>query len=183
MPASSKADPGMSDAAVQAKTGKTWPEWFVVLDKAGAQQMTHRQIATYLASEHGVPGWWCQMVTVGYERAHGRAKHKRPDGYSISASRTLAVPVAKLYRAWNDTRTRARWLPKAPFTIRKATPGKSLRVTWGEHENLSIGFYDKGESKSQVALEHSKLPNAKEAAKAKAYWAEAMERLIALIEK
>ena len=183
MPAPSKADPGMSDAAVRAKTGKTWPEWFAILDEAGARQMTHPQIATYLASEHGVPGWWCQMVTVGYERAHGRAKHARPDGYSISVSKTLAVPVAKLFRAWNDPRTRARWLPDAPFTIRKVTPDKSLRVMWGERESLAIGFYAKGESKSQVALEHSKLPSAKAAAKAKAYWAEAMERLIALLEK
>jgi hypothetical protein len=183
MPALSKTDPGMSDAAVKAKTGKTWPEWFAVLDKAGAKQMTHPQIATYLAAEHGVPGWWCQMVTVGYERAHGRAKHERPDGYSISVSKTVAVPVAKLFRAWNDPRSRARWLLEAPFTIRKATLDKSLRVTWGERENLSIGFYDKGESKSQVALEHSKLRSAKEAAKAKVYWAEAMERLYARLEK
>src|SRR5689334_305031 len=136
MPAPSKAAPGMSDAAVQAKTGKTWPDWFAVLDKAGAQQMTHPQIAAYLASEHGVPGWWCQMVTVGYERARKlRAKGQMADGYAISVSRTLAVPVAKLYRAWHDPRTRARWLADAPFAIRKATPDKSLRVTWNEHES------------------------------------------------
>ena len=38
----------MSDAAVQAKTGKTWPEWFAVLDKAGAAKMTHKEIAAHL---------------------------------------------------------------------------------------------------------------------------------------
>jgi len=29
--------PRLSDAAVQAKTGKTWQEWFAVLDAAGAR--------------------------------------------------------------------------------------------------------------------------------------------------
>ena len=31
----------MSDEAVKAKTGKTWKQWFAILDKAGAKQMTH----------------------------------------------------------------------------------------------------------------------------------------------
>ena len=40
--------PRLSDAAVQAKTGKTWQEWFAVLDAAGARAMDHQSIAAYL---------------------------------------------------------------------------------------------------------------------------------------
>jgi len=36
--------PRMSDAAVQAKTGKNWKEWFSLLDKAGARKLTHQEI-------------------------------------------------------------------------------------------------------------------------------------------
>jgi len=33
-----KSSPRMSDDAVKAKTGKTWKQWFTILDKAGAKK-------------------------------------------------------------------------------------------------------------------------------------------------
>ncbi len=40
--------PRMSDEAVKAKTGKTWKEWFAILDKAGARKLSHQDIVKYL---------------------------------------------------------------------------------------------------------------------------------------
>ena len=57
---------GVGDDAVKKATGKTWTEWFTILDQAGAQKMNHRQIVTLLRDQHGVGSWWQQMVTVGY---------------------------------------------------------------------------------------------------------------------
>ena len=48
----------MSDAAVKERTGKTWPEWFKILDKAGAKKMRHQDISAYLSKEHKVGPWW-----------------------------------------------------------------------------------------------------------------------------
>src|SRR5437879_5129125 len=149
--------PKMSDKAVQARTGKTWPEWFAVLDKAGAQQMTHQQIVTYLSEIQKVGSWWQQMVAVSYEQARGlRAKHEKPNGFSVSVSKTIAAPLSALWRAWHDARTRARWLPGATMQIRKETPDKSMRITWVEKESLSVDFYPKGEHKTQVTFQHEK---------------------------
>ena len=56
--------------------------------------MSHKEIAVYISEKEGCPSWWCQMVTVGYEQERGlREKHQKPDGYSVSASKTVAVPV------------------------------------------------------------------------------------------
>src|SRR5262245_42305997 len=63
---------GVSDEAVRAKTGKTWPQWFKLLDARGARRMKHAEIAEMLHDELGVPPWWSQMVTVGYERVRGK---------------------------------------------------------------------------------------------------------------
>jgi len=41
----------VSSDAVQAKTGKTWAEWFAILDAAGAQTMSHPEIAHFLQEE------------------------------------------------------------------------------------------------------------------------------------
>ena len=131
--------PRMSDAAVKAKTGKTWKEWFAILDKAGASKLNHQEIVKYLHAKQGVGPWWQQMVTVTYEQARGlREKHQKPDGYQISVSRTIKTPLAKLFKSFANEKARQAWLPEDGLTIRKATPNKSLRVTWNDGKS-SVG--------------------------------------------
>src|SRR5215831_11165954 len=90
----------VSDAAVLAKTGCTWERWITTLDRAGAAEMSHREIAQLVHDRYHVGDWWCQMVTVGYERARGRrAVNKTSKGFSAGTSRTIAAPAAKAYRA------------------------------------------------------------------------------------
>ena len=172
----------MSDEAVRAKTGKTWDEWLSILDAAGAKALGHKEIVA-LVGQHGVGPWWRQMVTVTYEQARGlREKHQTATGYTANASRTIGVPVDRLFEAWSDAALRSRWLPDAELTIRKATPGKSLRISWGDGSNVDVGLIPKGESKSQVAVEHAKLPDAAAVAWAKGYWKQALDRLQAMVE-
>jgi hypothetical protein len=176
---------GISDAAVQAKTGKTWPEWFDILDRAGAAAWPHKEIAIYLHDRCGCSDWWSQMVTVGYEQARGlRVKHQTTTGFSASASKTVAVPVSILYRAWHDPSRLAKWLPDGKkMTIRKATANRSLRATWIDGStNVDVGFSEKGDAKSQVAVEHSKLGNVDEVWRIKAYWGAALLKLKTMLE-
>ena len=178
-----KQTPRMSDAAVKGKTGKTWSEWFKILDAAGAKRMTHQEIVTRLSKKHGVGPWWQQMVTVTYEQARGlREKHQKPGGYEISVSRTIGAPISKAFKAWTDDKTRKQWLP-ANLTIRKATANKSLRISWEDGDtSLAVAFYPKGAGKCQVVAQHSKIPEAKAAAKMKAFWAQALDRLKEVLE-
>lgn len=176
--------PRLSDTAVQAKTGKPWQEWFAVLDAAGARAMDHQSIAAYLYQQLRLPGWWAQMVTVGYEQARGRRqKHQRPPGYEISRSKTFDVPLAKLFAAWQDKRRRDRWLKEARLVIRKATPNKSLRITWADGKtSVEALFYSKGKEKSQLTVQHSKLADAKHAERMKAYWVKRLDALKMYLE-
>lgn len=169
----------ISGEAVKARTGRNWEEWIAVLDKAGARKLNHKQIATFLYDEHKVPGWWAQMVTVTYEQARGmRQKHEKPEGFEIGGSKTLEVPVAKAFAAWEDEKLRRRWLKDAGFTIRKATPHKSMRITWVDGKtSVEVNFYSKGDGKSQVAVQHGKLADTKQAGRMKKYWGEQLEKL------
>jgi hypothetical protein len=168
---------GISSTAVERATGKSWAQWFTVLDRAGAAKMTHAQIAEHLASRCAVPPWWSQMVTVGYEQARGRrVKHQKPDGFSISATRTLPVPLATLYAMFADARRRGRWLDES-MVIRKQTRNKSMRITWPDDTNVNINFYTKGEAKSSVQVEHDKLASAAAATKAKTAWKRRLDAL------
>ncbi len=175
-----------SDDAVRRATGRDWREWFSLLDKAGAASHDHTTIARRLGEKYPkLSPWWRQMITVHYERSRGlRVKHQKFDGsFSASASKTIGAPLAKLYDAWADARTRARWLPGAPLRIRKATRNKSMRITWdGGPTGLDVQFLAKGRSKSQVALDHEDLPNLAAVARKKAFWRAALERLKAMLE-
>ncbi len=47
---------GMSDDAVQAKTGCTWEKWVRVLDAIDASSMAHREIARYVLDKFEISG-------------------------------------------------------------------------------------------------------------------------------
>ncbi len=184
MKTDSKRAVRIGDEAVRARTGKTWPEWFAALDRTGARQMDHKTLAAYLHKERGLPSWWAQMVSVGYEQACGkREKHEKPSGYEISRSVTVAVPASRLFAAWQDVRLRRRWLKDPDFVVRKATPPKSLRITWGDGKtNLDVGIFAKSRGKSMVAVQHGKLADSKHAERMKAYWGEQLASLKKLLE-
>ena len=174
----------ISDEAVSKATGKKWQEWFALLDREKALEMPHKEIAQHLYDKYKIPGWWAQTVTVEYERARGRREmHQVTGGYKISRSKVIEVPVATLYAACNDAEQRARWLPGHQPALRTATENKSMRFTWDDGETvLSVNFYAKGEHKSQIVVEHSKLASAEDAAAKKAFWSEALDRLKQVLE-
>ena len=151
--------PTISDAAVQAKTGRVWAAWFTLLDAEGAAGLTHREIAVALREQHGLSGWWSQMVTVAYEQARGlREPHQTSRGYQVGVSKTVPVAVDALFTAWEDEVSRPRWLGDEPITIRRATRPKSMRIAWSDGQtNLDVSFWDKGPAKSTVQVQHSKL--------------------------
>jgi uncharacterized protein YndB with AHSA1/START domain len=170
---------GITDARVREKTGKNWAEWLGCLDRVGAKGMTHRQIVQHLQSREGCTEWWSQWIAVAYERQRGRREPcQRRDGFVAGASKTVPVPVARLYRAWSEPSARERWLPKARLAVRKATANRSLRITWlADGSHVDVYFTAKGPGKSQVAIQHRKLADAARAGKAKAFWTGSLKRL------
>jgi hypothetical protein len=170
---------GRSDATLKAATGCTWERWVRALDRVEADTWTHRDIAKYVSQKYKVTGWWAQTVTVGYERVKGlRAVGQRRDGsFEATKSRTFAVPLTRLHRAFADARSRARWLPDVDLAVRTATRGKSMRITWPDRTSVSVGFASRGRGKSQVAVQHEKLPDRAAAARLKQFWAERLEAL------
>jgi Activator of Hsp90 ATPase homolog 1-like protein len=175
---------GVSDDAVKKATGRDWDGWISALDRAGAATRTHKDIAKLLREQLGVEsGWWAQTISVGYEQAKGlRDVHQTLDGYVAGASRTLPVSAEAIYAAWTDARRRKAWLTE-PFAVSKSTPGKSVRIDWPDGSRVDVYLVPKGASKTQVAIQHSKLPDQHAVAMRKAFWKEALDRLQAAIAR
>jgi hypothetical protein len=174
---------GMSDASLKAKTGCTWERWVRALDGVQAHAWPHRKIVSYVHATYKTPDWWAQMVTVGYERIRGlREIGQQRDGlFRASRSKTFPVPVSRLFRAFSDARTRRHWLPGVELTIRTAIADKSARVTWKDGTSVEAYFAPKGEAKSQLAVQHERLPSKQAAAQMKQYWGERLDALVGVL--
>jgi uncharacterized protein YndB with AHSA1/START domain len=168
---------GTSNEAVEKATGQPWGYWMALLDEAGGREMSHKQLVFRLAQDRNVSEWWQQQIAVAYEKSRGlRAEHQMADGYQISRSRTVAAPAERVYEAWTVEAERLRWLPYGDFSVRKATPNKSLRLNWHDGTRVEVRLTPKGD-RTQVAVQQNKLPDAEAAERMKAYWAAALERL------
>ncbi|MEP7052406.1 MAG: DUF4287 domain-containing protein [Pseudomonadota bacterium] len=176
---------GVSSDAVARRTGKSWAEWFALLDAAGAAELDHKGIVAVLAQRHGVGPWWQQMVTVAYEKARGMREHRESeDGFQAGVSKTLELPLAKLFRFWAEPAERNKWLADDRFSIHKATASKSIRARWGRGvSRIDVDFCEKGPSKSQVTVQHNRIETSDAAEQMKAYWAKKISALEALLTR
>jgi uncharacterized protein YndB with AHSA1/START domain len=176
-----------SDEKIRQRTGRGWEEWFELLDGWGAAERTHRDVARWVATQQGVEplAWNAQAVAGSYELARGlRAVGEKDDGFAITASKTVAVPVERLYDAVVNESLREHWLPDGELRERTATKPKSARFDWGDSQTrVNITFLAKGEGRSTVALEHRRLADADEAKRIKAYWRQRIAALKELLER
>ncbi len=175
----------VSESVIRAKTGRGWEEWFDLLDEWGATEHSHKEIARWVTDEHGLEGWHAQAVTVTYERPRPlRAVGENANGFTITASKTVAVPIALLYEAFVEESVRRSWLPDGELTERTATKPKSARFDWGEGDSrVVVALLEKGDEKSTAALAHERLPDADEAERMKAYWRERVATLKEVLER
>jgi len=102
---------------------------------------------------------------------------RRLDGwYETSKSRTFGAPISKLYGAFTNARTRTRWLPDK-IDVRSSSTNRRMRIRMADGTARRVGFIAKGESKSTVALLHSRLPDRTAVDKMKAWWTERLDAL------
>ena len=120
------------------------------------------------------------LIALGIRGLRAQGQQRSGD-WSVSKSKTVGVPLAKLYAAFN-ARGRAKWMPGVKLTVRGATPNKTMRLRWEDGSPIDVGFMAKGESKSQVALEHRKLASKAEADRMRAFWTERLNALAAMLK-
>jgi uncharacterized protein YndB with AHSA1/START domain len=182
MTKSQGSSPSISDDAVRNATGRGWGDWFQLLDSAGAAGCAHREIVALVRGISGPGAWWEQMIAVSYEQRRGmRDKHQKSDGYQISASRTIDVPIASAWEAWSLSRKRIRWLGEN-LSISGRSELRSLRFPWKTGGKCLVTFVEKGEGRCTVSVEHSRIDTAEHAEETKLFWREALGRMKSMLE-
>jgi uncharacterized protein YndB with AHSA1/START domain len=178
-------DLGQTNANLQENTGRGWREWFRILDAWGARERKHGDVVSHLLDEYGVPGWWAQTITVGYERSRGlRAKHQTLTGFfQVSVSKTFPIGVGRLFRAFAQAPQRNRWLDRGMLKVRTTLKDRSIRFDFGDGTSRVVAYFDpKDRDKTTVTVQHEKLPDAGAVEEMRAVWKEHLKRLAKVLQ-
>ena len=199
VPAVAKAKGGISEESVRKQTGHGLDHWFALLDAFGAATRGHTAIAAHLHTDHGVPGWYAQGITVAYERARGlRQMNQSCTGkFQVSVTRTVPATVSQVVDALKSAEARTAWLAgadpglaralEAAFTGVKPREVKTkgtdlawLRFKWdGSSVEMRITGKPTGAS---VAVGDENLPDAGLVEPRRAQWKAALEGLRQYLE-
>ncbi len=195
----------ITSEAVHKATGKTWDEWIAFLDKLGAKEMEHKEVARMLYDDKYIKtGWWAQMVTVGYEYAHGRRVTGETEGagFEIGVQKTFPISSAKAWELVTSAEGVKIWLGEdANFKVsrgatyktadgvtgevRSFEKAKRLRFTWQspklkEPATVQILFIPTGENTS-IRFHQEKLSRVEEREAMRRHWQQVLEKLSRLM--
>jgi uncharacterized protein YndB with AHSA1/START domain len=200
----SKSEHPMEDASAKAVTGKTWEDWFRMLDAAGGPSPGRRAITDTLMKEHGLAAWWAQTIAVEYERARGlHEKDGRPKGYAICVTKSIAAPPERIFDAFGDPAVLAAWLgagAKADFKeggsfstadgnrgrYTKVARPKTLRFVWEDDDpamasTVELKLTPSG-AKCGLVLNHERIQQRAHADGLRAAWISAIDTLKKTLE-
>ncbi len=179
--------------SIEKATGKSWPEWLKLLDKAGARQMSHPEIV-HVVYEHLVKsgvfddsvanqkgrqnssGWWSQGVTVAYEQHVGRRQPgQRADGsFEISVTKVLGDSMDDVMKWWTD-RVKTMYSfngvkldgePRISVTPR----AHNWRADLADGSKLLVVASERSTGKAMISVTVEKLTSAKAAESWRTFW-------------
>ncbi len=181
----------VSEAKCIERTGHGFDHWFALLDAFGARNKGHTAAARYLREEHTVSPWYCQGITVAYERARGLREVNQTcaGGFEVSVSRVLPLGVSEATAGLSRKDQRARWLPdvggQLATGLTAALASKRLRrngdvatFRYADRDaTVEWRFAAKPDGRSTVVVRTSGLANAAGVERARAEWRGALDRL------
>ena len=153
----------ISDDAVLKGTGKPWQHWCSALDAAQARDLSHKDTALWLATEHGVSHWWAQMLTVNYEQHIGRrvVGQDCTGKFRVSVSKTINGSMDDALALWvqamqGRTEFSDIAISRGPDTS-QTDKWRYWRCGLADGSAVSVNIYEKAPGKSALSVEHAKL--------------------------
>ena len=194
-----KSDHPVTNQAAKAATGKTLDQWFAELDKADGLKLGRREINNRLYAQK-LDLWWCATIAVEYEKHHDvRKKDGLFEGYFVCATKTIAAPVAAVYKSWASGGELSKWFGAAAKadvkdggtfeskdgdrgTFLRVRENKDLRMTFetagsSAPTQVDVQFQDKGKVKTGLLVNHTRIQTREEADGLRAAWAQALDQL------
>lgn len=170
------AEPQHPDEVIAANTGHGWDDWVDLIDAGPGRQAGHTAIASWVRDDNGVPGWWAQGVTVGYERITGlRLPGQMPNGsFTVSKSRVVRLDRDALRQLLLDDRDSL--FPGFETVLRSKESAKSLRFAFArDGEALGTVMFSLDVAPTdrvRITVTHEKLESVDDGEQWKEFWGE-----------
>lgn len=168
-----------------ATTGRSFDDWFDILDNAGAESWPHWRIKRYLGGTRKNDEWWASTVAQAYERARGF--HPARSAYSARATKTIPAGLAEVWalidnederRAWLDIELEERSRQAQSALYGELADGSKVTISLRENPQAA------GNKRSTlVTIRHSGLANEASLDETKAFWRSALATLAATIDE
>ncbi len=166
----------LSEESLYKATGKSWAYWFDFLNKIGAQDLSHKEIAIMLNKQPEVSGWWAQTITVEFERQIGRREVGQScnGDFTASVTKTLPGTMDQIFVIWNEyVIDRVHFnqvsISNSPKTS-TSEKWRYWRVGLQDGSRFSIVINQKSTDKVSLAVNHEKLADVKAVEQWKEYW-------------
>jgi hypothetical protein len=168
--------PSISKKSVLKGTGRSWSDWFNLLDGLGANDWSHKEIARALHQDHDVSGWWAQTITVEYERRIGRREigQNCRGNFQGAASKTLTGSMNQIFLQWQNYMKNKKEVNGISF---KEEPQMTISPKWRywrvkleDESKVSVIINQKDKDKVKLAVNHENLANAESVSKWKPFW-------------
>jgi len=178
------------DASVRKATGRGLDHWFAALDAFDGLAKGHTASAAHLHKDHGIRGWYAQMITVAYERARGkRSRNQSCAGdFQVGISKTVKADVHEVMAALRDGRwldgvdpELARAFPKPANAVMRGEKYAKLRFNW-DRSNIEFRITPK-KGGSTIVADNTKLADAAQVERRRSQWRGALEALRAFLAK
>lgn len=166
----------ISDDAILKATGQPWQHWCETLEQAGARDLTHTEIAQYLAQQQHLSHWWAQMLTVNFEQHIGRrvVGQDCTGKFRVSASKTVAGSMDDALTLWMNAMQSRTDFSDIPISrgpdISQTEKWRYWRCGLADGSAVSINIYEKAPGKAALSVEHSKLESDAQVEHWREYW-------------
>lgn len=168
-----------------ATTGRSFDDWFDILDNAGAEHWPHWRIKRYLGGKRKNDEWWASAVSEAYERA--RSFNPARSAYSARVTKTIPAGISKVWTLIDNEDERRAWLD-VELEERSRQTQSALYCELADGSKVTISLRENPRSadsahSSLVTIRHSGLANEASLDETKAFWRSALATLAATIDE
>lgn len=126
----------LSSNVLLEKTGKGWDTWIKWLDKAAAENLTHKALVSMLES-HVESMWYRQKIALGYREAKGKRElGEIASGYEVGIRHTFPLTAKQAWQFITSREALDIWL--GPLKTGKFREGSSFETTDGLTGTITV---------------------------------------------
>ncbi|MEQ9188739.1 MAG: hypothetical protein RLP15_13475 [Cryomorphaceae bacterium] len=162
-------------AEIVSESGRNWKQWFNELSSAKFVGLSCDEVEDVLVNQYGIERNWARRITNRFAAKHSfHSGEAEKPCFKISVRKTFDHPFNEVL--WNASQ----WLKSEQRATDTALHnGNQLTCEWRtDHSKVAIRFTKKGESKTEMTLQHNRIHSRLDADTMRNFWEESLKGMV-----